>query len=628
MARSGLPLDEAQEALVRSLQALIDGLPHDGAPPAVFGHMRVQGGSGKARDLLLGNHTLTGAASRAMVLDWRTAPLAQVYFRYQPGDEYDIDVDGRTIEGTLQGRHPLRVVGSELVEVETAAALLVRAGDGSWSAVTRGEPVAPPIAPGTHRADLPVLDAEQRAAVELPANVSLVVEGEAGVGKTLVALHRLAHLRRAAHDEGRAFSAAVLVPSEGLRRLCRQLAERLGLDGLEIGTVDEWLLDRGYQAFEKLPTRLGQDASAAVIRAKRHPAVRSVLGELRVFRPVLGEKDRPLPAPRADLLHLWGDRERLDRIAAAAGGALSPGDLDAVVAHTQVQFTATTEETLRDVDPERLATADGRAIEDGTPLEDAGTFDAEDVPALFALARERGESPAAALASYDHLVVDEAQLIAPMELAAIGDAVRGRGGTVTLAGDHRQDTDDSAWFAGWDAALAEVGADKAARVTLAVGYRSVPAIASFARRLAEAPPAVVPPGEPALWATAFATDFHMVAAVGEAIDQAVRRAPGATIAVIARNPVHARRLHRELSRSVDLSLVVAGAFTFQPGVVVTHAADVQGLEFDGVVVPDVAPGFYPATPEVQRLLYVAVTRARDWLWLTTSEHWSPLVSVG
>jgi DNA helicase-2/ATP-dependent DNA helicase PcrA len=618
-------LDEAQAALVRSLQALLDGLPHDGAPPSVWGHMRVQSGRGKARELLLGNHTLTGAG--AMVLDWRSAPLAQVYFRYQAGDEYEIDADDRCIEGTLLERHPLRVVAGVLLEVETEAAVLVRDSDGGWHAAARAPVAVPAIEPGIHRPDLPVLDAEQRAAVELPADVSLVVEGEAGVGKTLVALHRLAELRRRAMDDGRAFASAVLVPGEGLRRLCRQLAERLGLDGLEISTVDEWLLDRGYQAFPGLPTRLSQDATAAVIRTKRHPAVRGVLGELVTPRPALDTRDRPIAAPRADLLHLWGDRERLERIAAATDGAIGPAALDDVMAHTHVQFIETTEEQLRDVDADRLATSDGRAIEDGTPVEDAGTFDAEDVPALFALARVRGQAPAASLTAYDHVVVDEAQLVAPMELAAIGDAVRGRGGTVTLAGDHRQDTDDSAWFAGWDAALAEVGAVRSERVTLSVGYRSVPAIASFARALADRPPAIVPPGGAALWATAFATDFHMVAAVGQAIDLAVRAAPGATIAVIARNPVHARRLHRELSRAVDLALVVGGAFTFQPGVNVTHAAEVQGLEFDGVVIPDVAPGFYPATPEIQRLLYVAVTRARDWLWLTTREHWSPLVSV-
>jgi len=96
--------------------------------------------------------------------------------------------------------------------------------------------------------------------------------------------------------------------------------------------------------------------------------------------------------------------------------------------------------------------------------------------------------------------------------------------------------------------------------------------------------------------------------------------------VIARTAEHARRLHAELSRGVDPSLVLDGDFPFRPGIVVTTATAVSGLEFDAVVIPDLTPAFYPATPELARALYVAATRARDWLWLLTPETWSPLVS--
>jgi DNA helicase IV len=61
-------------------------------------------------------------------------------------------------------------------------------------------------------------------------------------------------------------------------------------------------------------------------------------------------------------------------------------------------------------------------------------------------------------------------------------------------------------------------------------------------------------------------------------------------------------------------------------VVVTTAAAVSGLEFDAVVIPDLSPAFYPVTPELARALYVAATRARDWLWVLTPEAWSGLVS--
>ncbi len=61
------------------------------------------------------------------------------------------------------------------------------------------------------------------------------------------------------------------------------------------------------------------------------------------------------------------------------------------------------------------------------------------------------------------------------------------------------------------------------------------------------------------------------------------RAPALSIAVIARNAVHARRVHRDLFRGCDAGSAAAGAFD-QPGIVVTHCADIQGLEFDAVVI--------------------------------------------
>jgi len=106
----------------------------------------------------------------------------------------------------------------------------------------------------------------------------------------------------------------------------------------------------------------------------------------------------------------------------------------------------------------------------------------------------------------------------------------------------------------------------------------------------------------------------------------VSREPWRQIAVLARTPEHARRLHAELARGLDPVLVLDGDFQFEPGIVVTTIAAVSGLEFDVVVIPDLTPAFYPVGPELARALYVGATRARDWLWLLTPDVWSPLVA--
>src|SRR6185436_8278341 len=174
--------------------------------------------------------------------------------------------------------------------------------------------------PPSDRSLLPVLDPQQQAAVDLAADTSLVLDGEAGVGKTLVALFRIASLERRARAKSRRFRALVLVPTPGLRRLVRILADRLGIERLEIALTDDWLIERARSAFPGLPKRTSEDAAAVVIALKRHPAVRVALDELVGWKPP--RSDDKLARSRARLLHLFGDHDRLDRIVSASGGAL------------------------------------------------------------------------------------------------------------------------------------------------------------------------------------------------------------------------------------------------------------------------------------------------------------------
>jgi len=578
--------DEPTREIVQALDAM----------PAAQGVLTVDTDHG-TRTYLLGPRTaLDGDLP---MLAWPSAPLAEAFFRYGPGESYELETGSAVTAGRVRASY-----------VITSRSPLATA--------TRTDEPHPAPVPGTPReiAALPVLDPEQQAAVDLPGDTSLVVDGEAGVGKTLVALYRVASLQRRA--QGR-FRPLVLVPTEGLRRLCRMLADKLGIAKLEIAVLDAWLVERARTAFPGLPDRLSENATAQVIALKRHPAVRVACRDFIGWKPP--RTDDKLPKSRVRLLHLFGDRDRLQRVVDASG-VLPPRAIDQTMKHTRAQFETTTERAMRHVDADRLQALDGRALDSGTPMEDARTIDPEDVPILFELVRIGALPANAELARYDHIVVDEAQLRAPLELAAIGDALMPHG-TVTLAGDHRQATDETAYFAGWAAAKSELRRPRWAETTLAVSYRSVPVIADFARdwRL----PAD-PPDDPAVWATRCANGFHQAAQLCWQLDHLRARDDWRQIAVIARTPEHARRLHGELSRGLDPVLVLDGDFRFEPGIIVTTAAAVSGLEFDCVVIPDLTPSFYPDTPELRRSLYVAATRARDWLWLLTPDTWSPLVT--
>lgn len=582
--------------------------------PAAQGYLAVSGERGN-REYLLGPRTVADATPPQ--LDWRTAPLAEAFFRAAPGEPFEIEIGERVTAGTVRARLVIADHGRTLIGDEVTW----RKHDDTWREERTPRP-APAAGPPIDRSALPVLDPEQQRAVDLPADTSLVVDGEAGVGKTLVALYRIAALERRAQAKSRRFRALVLVPTDGLRRLCRLIADRLGLAKLEIAVFETWLVERARVAFPGLPKRMSEGASAQVIALKRHPAVRAVLDDFIGWKPP--KDDEKLPRSRARLLHVFGDQHRLARVVEAAGGALPERAIAATMKHTRVQFETASERAHEHVDADRLVTLDGRSLDAGTPMEDAHTFDFEDVPVLFELVR-RGALPAAELPHYDHIFVDEAQLRSPLELAAIGDALA-RGGTVTLAGDHRQATDESAWFSGWAGARTELRAQRWEEITLAITYRSVPVIGDFARAVSEGravlPPE--PPPDPAVWATACDGPLAQAAALCWHLDALLARDPWRQIAVIGRNPEHARRLHAELSRGLDPVLVLDGDFRFEPGIIVTTAPAVSGLEFDSVVVPDLSSSFYPSE-ELRRALYVVATRARDWLWLLTPERWSPLV---
>ena len=235
------------------------------------------------------------------MLDWRTAPLAEAFFR--PGAYYSVELGERVLEGRVRER-------------------VLRGGLRPES-----EPrPAPRVTTPRDRDAVIVLDPEQQAAVELPDDMSLILDGEAGVGKTLVALYRVAELERRAT---RKFRALMLVPTEGLRRLVRLIADRLGITRLEIAVFDDWLLERARTVFPSLPKRTSEGATSQVIALKRHPAVRAVLDDFVGWKPPRGHEldlDDKVSRTRARLLHLFGDQQRLQRIVDASRDLPARGD--------------------------------------------------------------------------------------------------------------------------------------------------------------------------------------------------------------------------------------------------------------------------------------------------------------
>jgi hypothetical protein len=634
---------EAQRQHAVELDALCEAIWAHRPSASCLAYLRVRSRgaatskTSRVRELILGRESLTVEA--LTLLDWERAPLAGVFLANELGDDYDLEIDdGRTVEGTVLGWAILRTRAGDghpqLAEIDDGDVCLQRVGDG-WT-----------VAPSRLRGALPLrelasrsrpssaqimveLDEAQRSGVELEPECSLLILGEAGFGKTTVALHRVAHLRAQALTAGRRFSALVLVPTQGLVRLVTALLDRLDVRDVEIRRFTRWVAARGRQVFEDLPARDSQAALLAVSRVKRHPALRIVLpeiiGKTAAMREVeAGYREVEAVTTTEQLLHLFGDRALLERVAAASDGALTRRMLDQVIAHTKVLFSPTTEHALGHVDAARLRTVDGRAIDDGTPMHDAETIDVEDFAVLFELLHLRGQTPPD-FARYDHIVVDEAQEFAPIELSVIGRALA-PGGSITVAGDEHQQVDETIAWTSWPAVIDELGVgDRCTRLELELSYRCPPAVERFARRLFGGPG--VAERDPALTLTQTVHELELITVLVRALLELRANDRRASVAVVARFAASARRFHAHLSKVIDCRLVVDGDFRFGAGISVTCVDEVKGLEFDYVIAPDASAANYPDTSEARRALYVAATRATARLWLLWSGRASPLLLV-
>ncbi len=484
------------------------------------------------------------------------------------------------------------------------------------------------------------LDATQREIVMLPSGRSTLVLGEAGHGKTTVALHRLAFLCKGAK---RGYKAVVVVPTEALVALLEPLTVKLGVD-VPVLTFDRFAAKQARRAFKDLPRKESRDASAAVVRLKRDPALRVAIAELAKRPPGAVDDEREdeegafeagrrkkregsnAHAHYGDLQHLFGDRALIDAVARASTNPYSAAAKADVIEHTRVQFSQTTEEEFSHVmDKERLVSVDQQSLDAGTPLGDARSVDVEDYPVMFELDRLRAERVGEAPETpkpFDCIVMDEAQELAPLELALLGRSLK-PGGTLVVAGDADQQVDPAVTFTSWEDTMRELSCADFERKVLSIGYRCPPRVVALAKHAlssaSKAPKDVM--------VLAFADLDAQAESLSLAMDALAEKDPRANGALILRTPLAARRLADKIKKEHPCRLVLDGAFLPGPGFSVTWVGNVKGLEFDFVVVPDLSAHVYPDTVDARRALYVAVTRAKHQVVLACVGPRSPIIQT-
>jgi len=598
-----------------------------------LGHLRVTE-DGRARDYLLGHATFIDADAGVWLVDWRVAPVAQLFYRYREGERFEESFPGRELEGRVDLRRVVVIHKGQLVQIIGDGLALARGAGGRWESRSRASLELTPGGSGTaarpgqlglgigalergERSDVTaLLDAEQFAAITAPPEQPLLVLGSAGSGKTTVALHRLARLSASEPERFPLGRTRVVVPEEGLARLSRRLLAPLAGGDPRVDTLDAASTLIARHVFGKLPP-LDPEPPALVTSLKRHPALHDALLARKPGRATTLKK------LRRELAALLTDRQFLGGVVERARGELPRTVVEETVRHSMLQLAEKLD--LEDItDESRREGIDGRGLDEDTPDAIAQTIDVDDLPLLLLLLSQRQPLD---VPGVTHLVLDEAEDFSLAELTML-EALISESKSVTLAGDEAQQTHSS--FAGWPRALETLGVKDAAVCRLSVSYRCPRPVAELAREVLgalapEAPARASREGVP-VGRFAFPGEAQAHLFLAGALRDLVEREPHASVAVICHDPATAQRFFALVGELASARLVLDGAFTFEPGLDVTDVDSVKGLEFDYVVVPDASLAAYPDTAEARRRLHVAVTRTSHQLWLVSPGTPTPLVS--
>ena len=600
-------------------------LPNIASP--YFAHLGLLTDQGDRRDILLGKSTYL--KDGVNIVDWRDAPISQIFYSYQEGEPFDEDIAERQMRGEVEARRTITIIDGQLTRIATPGSIFLHMGDrwreheathlttlyGGEGTALRPETTEPllgiPDGNTYHRSDkhLPevaaLLDSKQFDLLTANPSSLLVVSGGAGSGKTTVALHRLAYLNFQNPKRFKPKRMLVLVFGLALSRYIARVLPALGVENVQVQTLELWTHTVFRRHFPKLTQHISPNTPASVTRFKTH----------RILIPMLEQATQAAPNTDPSTLfdELFTDRDWISSgIQRHAPGAFSDSEIE------RIHRWCADEHFLR---------------EDYTPASrtDPPCYDEEDhmiLLRLYQLLKGPLRWNAARSLSYQHLMIDEAQDFGPLEILVLLQTVRDR--SVTLAGDSAQKITEND-FSDWSEVLDLIGQGHIQVSPLKVGYRSTREIMNFARAvLGDLDPdksfTSIRSGADVAWFQ-FQGDGEAITFLGEALQDLAIREPDASVAVLTRTVAQADEAYAGLRRGTlpGLSRIRDQEFSFTSGIDVTEVAQTKGLEFDYVILLNLDRNSYPDTPFDRHLLHVGATRAIHQLWLLSWDTPSPLL---
>ncbi|WP_460857523.1 HelD family protein [Nocardiopsis coralliicola] len=625
--------------------------------PGAGGGAPVSGAEPRADRVHIGRRHVHDQDGRALVLDWR-APLSAAFYRATPEDPMAVAARRRYgfgAGGVLTAFEDEDLVGG-------AAGLAAGAGPDAGAGGLLAAEIERPRT-GPMRDIVATIQPEQDSLVRAPLESTLCVQGAPGTGKTAVGLHRVAYLLYTERKRLARSGVAIVGPNRSFLSYISNVLPALGEVDVGQTTLPDLigLVDTGPAASPEAERIKGDARMAEVIRRDLWSLPRAPEEAVVVQRGsrrwrVHPEELAELAAELRERGIAYGSGRSLleHRIAhvvlsrmEAAGEACDDRTHDQVRRTREVRSAVTAMWPKADpvrlvlgllTDPDRLARAAGGLLD---PAEQAavrmpgrprGPRSARWTPADLALIDEAA-CLIARPSGLGHVVLDEAQDLAPMQLRALGRRVRS--GSLTILGDIAQGTAPAA-AADWPTLLHHLGKEDARLSVLDRGYRVPAQIIDFAARLLPGiAPGLAAPVAVRRAPGALRIDRAAPAAAGEA-DSALAGAVAAacrealsgegSVALIAADGDLPALLPAAAAAARDAGAAEPGLLADDPAALESHrlvcvpASLAKGLEFDTVVVAEPA-AIAAAEPRGLHRLYVVLTRAVSRLHVV---HQAPL----
>jgi DNA helicase-2/ATP-dependent DNA helicase PcrA len=600
------------------------------------------------RSYCLGRQSFFDSNHKVLILDWREASISRLYYEYEAGEIYEELIRGQERTGTVAAKRQVDTNGGNLRKIVDQGILLVRQEDGTWQQAGAETAVSRKEEAQDHR--LPeitsLISREQFRAITQPDSGTILLQGGAGSGKTTVGLHRVAFLAYQNPDRFLPQRILVVMFNRSLQQYISRVLPELGLkSGVNVETFHSWAGKVCYNAGITLRYE-AKEGPHEVVRLKKHPLMLALIeqyvGELlEKSRAWLLEnlpqgEDGPL-GKLVDGARKAARFEEFFRILIQHHedpGGNQPEGWRQVVGRLVARLSNHQEDLHAMLTDRELLQAvfSGSAgvskkslehlVDRQALLKENGLVDFADAGLMARLLQIKGV--AAARPGYAHVMVDEAQDLSQVELSTLLGAADDRQ-CVTMCGDMAQKIKGEVTFgspAGFAQFIQEqqekLGAGKVQAETLMVGYRaSRPIMEAAWKVLNEQPTMVVArDGSPVQVVQTRSYEDTIAAAHGILTDYRQNR-PQALVAVVCRYIADANQVFADLQRSglKDLRRQARQDFSFQPGVVVTNAHQVKGLEFSAVMVINPTPQHYRDNRESRMLLHVVFTRAADNLWI-------------